>query len=95
MRSPPAAPPPLQVVLIKIDQFSDFKEVRAELRNAPGVTRVIPRSESAGLITLEVVGNVNPDALAQILRENLGKKYTVTQKTLPSGAIEINVAKGS
>ena len=87
--------PEVQLVLVKIDSYADSKEIKNSLLKMEGVHAVDLQTEVAGLIRYHVAYSGAANRLAEQLTATLGQKYTITQKTLPSGVLEINVAKGS
>ncbi len=83
----------LQVVLIKINDYKEFQEIRSALQGFGGVHRVTILREAPELVTLGVDSSESPTQIFQLLKEKFGSRYTLTQKTLTTGVTEINVAK--
>lgn len=90
----PTATVAIHLVLLKIDSYTAAKEIRQAVERLDGVYRVSPYTETRDLLIYEVDYSDLPDKLTRYLREELGGRYTTTQKLLPSGVTEINVAKG-
>ena len=85
----------IHLTLVRIKSHEEFKEITSVVKNAEGFHGMSPFSESPGLITLGLDFAGDVDALTQLLEKFLGRQYSISHKTLPTGVVEINVAKGS
>jgi len=95
MRAQVIATRAVHITLVKIRSQDEFKEVTQAVRKVEGVLAILPMSEAPGLITLGVDLAGKADTITEALEKNFAGKYSISQRTLPTGVIEINVAKGS
>ena len=84
----------IQIVLVKIDSYAEYKEIQETVQKTEGVYELTPRTETPGLITLDVEYAGDSQQLTELLEQSLGKKYTISRRTLPTGISEINISKG-
>ena len=84
----------VHVVLVKVRSYAEFEEVRKNLESIPGIHGIKVVSETPDLITLGLDYSDPMEGLLQACQKSFGGSYSVTQKTLPSGVVEINLIKG-
>ncbi len=82
----------VKVTLVGLTVYRDFQEIKAALLKSQGSEKVSLDSEAPGLITFDVAYAGEPKSLADQIQAFFPQKYKITQKQLPSGMEEINIA---
>ncbi len=85
--------PFLRLTLIGVNSYSDFQEIRSELAKIDGVSKITLDSEAPGLITLAFRYSGETGGAVGKLSLIAPEKYTISQKSLPSGMTEIVVSR--
>lgn len=83
---------PFNVVISKITDYTLFKEIRQKLRQSDTNVKLIPVTEAPGFVEYRVESTGTAAALTDFMKSNAGDKVTVELKTLPSGAIEVDIS---
>ncbi len=83
----------LRVILVNVSSYRNYRETRNQLKQIEGVEKIQVLSESPNLITLGMEFNSTPASFIEKCTTSLGEQYTIKQKNLPSGVVEINLAK--
>lgn len=89
----PVAMVGLKVTLVGITARGDFEEIRAALAQSEGVEKLALDTEAPGLITFRLKYAGEPAGLIEKLSAFFPKKYTMTEKHLPSGLREITISR--
>ena len=82
----------VKVTLIGLTAYHDFQGLKAALLKSEGAEKVSLDSEAPGLISFKVEYAGEPGSLIDQLKAFFPEKYKITQKQLPSGMAEINIA---
>jgi len=83
----------IQITLTGINSFSDFQEIQSALAKMEGVAQLTRDSEAPGLLILSMKYAGDSKGLIEKLNTVFLKKYTVTEKNLPSGVKELTLSK--
>lgn len=82
----------IKVSLIGVTSYNDFLEIKTGLLKSEGVEKVTIDSEAPGVIGLSVRYAGEPKSLIEKLAAFFPTKYRMTEKRLPRGGTEINIA---
>lgn len=83
----------IHVVIVKVRSYPEVEEIRKRLQEIPGVHGISLRSETSDLITLGIEYSDLVETLTQACQKAFENSYSVTQKILPSGVMEINLVR--
>ncbi len=89
--APKEAALPLQITLVGIDAYPEFREIRTALSQMEGMAELTSNSEAPGLIILKANTTGPAASLIEKLSGAFPNRYDIKEKTLPSGGTEIVV----
>lgn len=93
LRAEPKENTTLRFVTVGIRSYREFREIKGKLRQIDGVESVKTLSESAGLQAMEIEFLAQPGEFFDKALSVFGDNYTLKEKKIPGGSLEINLAR--